>query len=275
MGLPRLRPTVYLHLCLCVYVNMLSSNVSFNAARKSIARNGRAVSGLTKLLKARFYPNWSYAKAGTQNTEKHTIKGGKRVGNGTDQAISQSVTLAIQHHLRPAVFFQKAALLEAAKRLPLKPRMHLRRLFTRRLPYLRWFWQSMERCDYTPVATQVPVAHRCLDVGTLVDVVCKNGQQQYVILEVKTGFDNYYTSSNATMKAPFETMPNCPQNQHHLQLAATRAMFQMTFPTLPIAGASLMRFHSGGVSKICLANWAEEKTGPLFTALEGVLRKKK
>ena len=49
-------------------------------------------------------------------------------------------------------------------------------------------------------------------------------------LELKTGFENYYTCSSGKMSSPFQKQINSPYNQHQLQLATAETHKELNIP---------------------------------------------
>jgi hypothetical protein len=250
---------------------VLSKSVKF--VNRAIRVDGRNVSGLTDPIRRGFFANYNYEQAKLDRTpmpsEKRTVRGSMRTGRGADCAVTQSVNLSIRCKLPPKAFYDKACMLSHAATLPnLKDRAKIKSLFARRIPYLRYFWHAMKVEGLTPVATQVPVAHNVVRIGTLLDVLCIDEDGYYVVVELKTGFDNYYTKSNGRMRYPFEAQTNCPKNQHQLQIIGSHIMFKHTYPTLNTRPPIIIRCHSEEYDILRLHKWAADKADAMFAELK-------
>jgi hypothetical protein len=187
---------------------------------------------------------------GTKQVKR--IKGSRRVGNGMDRTITTTVNLQLKNQLDPACFWNSklaAAHPTRAKQLTV--------IVQRRNRYVQKFWQVMKMQQLKPIATQVPVRHPSLALGTLVDVVCIDRHGNHRVIEIKTGYDDWKHSSGGSLQAPFTAHNDCPMHQHQLQLACTHYMYQQTFRDKPVGKPLLMRFHSSGVEIVQLAKWTD------------------
>jgi hypothetical protein len=125
--------------------------------------------------------------------------------------------------------------------------------------YGRQFWREMYKLELFPVATQVPVCHQTLRLGTLVDVVAYSRKtKNFRLIEVKTGYDKCYRKhNNKKVKAPFQAQTDSAYNQHQLQLAFTHVMYRHTYPTKRLDSPLLLRFFaSDQPDRIGLQKWA-------------------
>lgn len=94
-------------------------------------------------------------------------------------------------------------------------------------------------------------------------------QGNYKLLELKTGFEDYYTTSSGRMlKAPYQLHTDCPRNQHQLQVAASQLMYRHTHKDHSMAQSLLLRFHSSGIEVIPLEEWALKSVDDLFASLQ-------
>jgi hypothetical protein len=112
----------------------------------------------------------------------------------------------------------------------------------------RHIFAALKKMGLSPILTQVP-AHgmsKGLRVGTAIDVVCVNEANGVVLVEVKTGYSNTWEKGTGPMKKPLNSMSNCPQHQHMLQLALTSALFTMT-TGIKVADAFVVRVIQSGV----------------------------
>lgn len=68
-------------------------------------------------------------------------------------------------------------------------------------------------------------------MGTAVDLVCVNMNQEVTLIEIKAGYSNYlYKHTHAPMNYPFGDKNDCPMHQHFIQLLITADLYQRTNP---------------------------------------------
>jgi len=79
------------------------------------------------------------------------------------------------------------------------------------------------------LACQFPVGSSILRIGTKIDLLCECSEG-LVVVEWKLGFDTYWrlADSVATLKAPYEALPNCPLSHHKLQAAFSAYLLNQT-----------------------------------------------
>ena len=111
-----------------------------------------------------------------------------------------------------------------------------------------------------PVAAQVVVADRQRCIATAVDLVCRNADGEYVLIEIKSGFERtLHASTGNLLHAPFASInkSDCPLNQFHLQLLVTSVLFRLTFPDCTNVGwPQIMITNAAGCTVVPLAHWA-------------------
>lgn len=118
---------------------------------------------------------------------------------------------------------------------------------------------------WTPIASQVPVSSSSRKVATLVDLVCLDTCGNYVLTEVKTGFAGYHDKgSGARLLPPFHEHTDCPDNQHMLQVLATRLLFLHTFDIPPERVRSIvLRVEDKRVVPTRMAIWVDDTLSKL------------
>ena len=80
--------------------------------------------------------------------------------------------------------------------------------------------------EWTPMSSQMPLGCLDLRLGTMVDLMCSTKDGKLVIVEIKSGFDDYYDIQNqGNMMYPFEDVPQSCRNKHLLQLLFTTWLF--------------------------------------------------
>lgn len=136
--------------------------------------------------------------------------------------------------------------------------------------FTREFFRQLRKNRMIPVQSQVAHARRCGTraqvpvgseahrLGTMVDVVAAPSSHvarsrhhnsytlragaRVVLLEVKCGFQRAYRRhTGQRMRFPASWV-DTPQAQHQLQVAVTRALFELTYQT-PIACAYILRLY--------------------------------
>lgn len=130
-------------------------------------------------------------------------------------------------------------------------------------------WQTLHRLKLTPFTTQLPVACRFLNVATAADLICRDTNNKFVIVEVKTGFTHYYhrhTKHNLMYITPPQT--DSPCHQYQLQLALTYELYRRTFPSNPVASAFVLRVDGFGVELTPLQKWTKDNFGRIIQAVK-------
>lgn len=126
---------------------------------------------------------------------------------------------------------------------------------------------ALHKLGLRPILTQVPVhgMPHCR-VATAVDVVCLNRNNEVVLVEVKTGFANYYDVGRHDMHGCFAGLKDSPRNQHQVQLALTCEMFENT-TRIPVREAYVVRAIAEGVQYIPLAPPIRDRARPMLRLL--------
>jgi hypothetical protein len=110
---------------------------------------------------------------------------------------------------------------------------------------------ALTRLGLEPIMTQVPVhgGRLGLRVGTAADMVCLDRRGRIVIVEVKTGFANYYDRSTERMLGALSAVPSCPKYHHQMQVMLTALMFEGT-TGLSVSDALVVRVLASGVQYV-------------------------
>lgn len=177
--------------------------------------------GITWLLEKAFWPSYDFRKAtkdiGTPASKEgpKTSRGGMRRGNEVD--------------------FQIRALVNDGEAV--------------RHPFARKLLKALELQGLKPYRAQVRVEDEESGLFTGVDLLCKKGANQYIIVEIKCGFSRagVYDASNGKMRGCLHDVSNSPRHQHAVQTAVTRYLFCKTFPELPAPEALVARVSDDGV----------------------------
>lgn len=253
---------------------------------KSIGKCGKIMSldgtrtpkGLTKLLEANFYPNYSYTAAtlGPSGTVKLAandvkVRGGKKTGIWTDDKIEQSIDIMRKYSFPAQVFWDRTEYMRALKRqgvlktdrekLKVIYRAQTSKGKAKYKPYVKLFWEAMHELDLRPTSTQVAVRHASLPVFTCADAVAMDAKGKYHVIEVKTGYEkNWHKHTQFKMKYPFSECNDSAFNQHQLQVTATNEMYKHTFPSHKMGDPVLLNFNSAGYKVVPLQPWAANPT---------------
>jgi hypothetical protein len=130
---------------------------------------------------------------------------------------------------------------------------------------------ALRRKNLTPVAGQVPCFDLEARIGTAADVVCVDGSNRLVIVELKTGYSGgAHMASNNTLKPPFQEYSDAPMHQHFLQLAATLSLFESTY--CKRARGLLQRVDDAGVTLIWLPDAFSLRAGAVMAAIHGAAK---
>ncbi len=246
-------------------------------------KTGRPVYGVIKPLKKAFYPDYSYKKSISLNggaDHKSTnskagvkkVKGGKRTGIGFDTSIGASVRLWQLYGFPFDVFFNDKSADAVMKSLKPAHRKQLKTLNKRRVPYTRFAWQLMRKLKVRPIGTQLRVKHPGMKLDTNMDLKVIDEKGRNCTIELKTVTKGYYTKANGMMKAPFQDLPNSPDNQHMLQLTTTDELNKMTNPTELCGDAMVWLFAEDGVDVLYQRPLFKDRVGAMFDELRKVVK---
>jgi len=205
----------------------------FNRKNKVIVLGDVWCKGLTKVLKKRFWPSWTFkrAKLGELNprvfdgARPHGLsKHGKRAGGQVDKWIDKLAKLGRSN--LPILSY------------PLPDKIPEIKKWTKQVP--QWFrdqvllWCRAEQL--IPIHTQVPVAYigdSGKAVGTMVDLVCRPAHgpsNARVIVEVKLFQYSYLEMHTpAPLSPPFNTENDCLRHQHYLQCGFSTLLYEHQF----------------------------------------------
>lgn len=169
---------------------------------------GTTLRGITKLLDANIYSKGAlqFGASGWRGTAWQGEKGGLRRGKAVDAQVSRLANAS-----------------EATRR---KSKM---------LKFTRLAFAALRYHDLVPIGSQRVVLHDRKRLATAVDVVCSRGEDELVLLELKTGYvgdKKAPTLPKANLKAPLHKAVDCALHRHFAQLAATTALFEREAGTL-------------------------------------------
>lgn len=178
--------------------------------------------GITKLLDSKIFSKGAlqFGASGWRGNAWKGEGGGMRRGRAVDAQVSRLANAS-----------------EATRR---KSKM---------LKFARLTFDALRYHDLTPVGSQRVVLHDRKRLATAVDVLCSRGEDELVLLELKTGYvgdKKAPTLPKANLKAPLQKAADCALHRHFAQLAATLALFRCEQGTLrALKGKGITRV--GGV----------------------------
>jgi len=241
----------------------------FDAFQKCFMRGTQRVPGLLPLLAERFYPNYSYTKAKFNRDhgdvteyqrrqakkKKHSRAIGVDIGMLLDKQLGATVEVLKNFPNAPLRTFWDVEFLSTAL-LPPWAKQAIKNV----LPQTRAFWKALDALKLRPIDTQVAVehSHKGRHYATAVDVVCINKAGEHILVECKSGFTGYYKCCTAKMmRAPLQCHTDSLANQHQLQLAATKEMYERTFPEHVVGECIILHVEGTKVSRYSLQPWAK------------------
>lgn len=176
--------------------------------------------GLTSVIREAYYPDYVFEKGGGGGPP--APKKGGRKGMARGRLVDDQVRRWIQGKMKKS-YLKKCH------------------------PFARAFVELTENVlKLSPVGAQVVVRDEESNLATLADGVFVDRRGRTVVLELKTGFENYNDKGTGKMKGVYSFLSNCPGNQHRVQLALTAEMFEKTFPELGAVKPLLVRMTSAG-----------------------------
>lgn len=226
--------------------------------------NGKSVEGLHSVISATFFPFYDYKRAifgkqrGLIKANRHRAQNkeeGMEAGKKLDDTLGTvtkwlqaSPDLNLRHFCEPdlalpaSVASWYSLINECRRGMQADARQICCALL---MHHLR------------PIRAQFPVGHELLRIGTAIDLLCKDQRGDYVVVEIKRGFDVYYEAhTEHTMQPPWHAMNDSPHNQHQIQLGLTLLMFcRTTGLSLERVRGLVLRTMSKGVMKYPLEHW--------------------
>jgi hypothetical protein len=249
------------------------ATVAFDAKAKTFVdcASGLRYRGVTKLLARAFYPNYTYGGGGGKSRrwrrkrdEKSKTQAARPKRRG-GLSRGRSVDRQIEKWVRDSMLCCSVCVPSS----PARKRRDVPRAC--KDPLALAVCAKLAEMRLVPVAAQVVVADSRLCIATAVDVVCRNNMGEYILIEIKAGFEQTLrTSTGALLAAPFASLDqsDCPLNQFHLQLLLTSVLFRRTFPDcVNIGWPQIIITNSHGCTVVPLSNWAVQSGARLLSFL--------
>ena len=191
--------------------------VRYDAGRACFVEtaSGQALAGITTHLRACFYPHAATGAHG--RSSRSGQRPAQLTGRARGRLVDRELAAAVNEGAEPSHAYTRALL------------------------------SALRRAGLTPLAAQVPVCDPSTRMATGVDLVCERRGALYV-MELKTGWNGResYERAGRAMRGAAAPFPDCPRNQHLLQLLVTRYLFRLTFG-LQSAHAAVVRVSDDGV----------------------------
>jgi len=261
------------------------SKVKYNKKDKCFELGGVNLTGVCNILKEHVFPRYEYEKAVIQPANRPgerpnnftpmsssasadimlptggVVKKAKnaesRTGKGRgillDKQITETIRLFRKYALKQSVFFRDEDRKEAYTQMNAKDAEALQKICAVAITETKQFWQLCYMMEWKPIASQVPIAHAKMRVGTGVDVVFLDKDDFVNLLEIKCGFEGYYHKHTATkMNAPFVTTDSA-YNQHQLQALLTHHIYKKQLKDewkkmgKSIGSIYVLRIHKSGI----------------------------
>ena len=256
---------------------------------------GDTYSGITRILHACFYKDWTMYQVSAMVREEERIlrergldhrspverfmQDGKTLASlATKVAVLNSRASTKQKMMAQgtAVDDQCTAMFSGKKLKPIRwqvcfsqkeAKTHIRLLHkwnidVRLVPVykihpLTWLYlHYMDDLGLRPVCAQTIVGCDDLKIATQIDHLWVNPEtQKLTLVELKTWNKITYFKSTGKMHKPFNKRRNHPANQHQLQLALTLYLLQKTFD-IQVDEAMVVRVGLDGVTPYPLKRWA-------------------
>ena len=186
--------------------------------------NGQSMRGCVTRLQQTFYPEFDVRYVLTSNSKKRKRnESGKDRGKRVDEEVGQLV-----HGITL---------------------LHAPHTFT-----IKWL-RALRHWKWKPIAAQLNIFDEHLSIATAVDCICMDEKGCVIIIEVKTGYEDYVHKSTHFMRAPLGDIKNTPQNQHFLQLGLMCIILEKHYWKHPYK-AYVVRIDERGIRREELPKWA-------------------
>lgn len=242
-----------------------------NGAYYYLKPNGeyQVLSGLLPRLKAVFWPQsdfYSLRKAGSQVSKpRHKKK--------TKNAATAATTMKVGGHGKgrhygsirgTEVHRQLKDFIELDEKNFLKRNNGCIHEFTKRI-----LLYIVGQAHWRPLCSEFDIFDAELGIGTSVDLVCVDKQGQLILLEIKTGYRDYFQQSDGHMRGSLCALENTPQHWAYVQLMAA-AMMIVRHHMIPLARMQLyvLRVDEENLDAYALSNdYVQERMAGVYQDL--------
>jgi hypothetical protein len=236
------------------------SEYTWDEKMKTIRFRGLACKGLTKAMRETLYPGAEDVAddlhgnvnevSGIGAFVKRRPRKGYRDGAETGNAIAVHLEtwLGLEAELMNAgipspSFESNGFVVSYPPEMSDEQKYMARSVLNNRCPYTRQFLFVLQQLKWRLVGVEVPVGYNGSRVATKVDAVAMDTSSRCHAIEIKCGYDRVFNNSSGEMEGPVQGIPDCPLNQHLIQLACTHNMLRSTFPCVQLGCPVLIRFH--------------------------------
>lgn len=108
---------------------------------------------------------------------------------------------------------------------------------------------------WTSLVAQFPIYCQQIKVGTRVDEILIDENNNLIFIDNKRGYENYFTKANGFMKGPLHDVSNAPCNQHFLQVMIEIAMAKYMYGIKNQPRAYIIQVTPSGVIPHKLPLW--------------------
>lgn len=210
-----------------------------------------------------------YSANRSKTRASSTWQGMKR-GTRVDNEIAKALFYYGEYKIMPWAFIDRGANLGMSVNVAAGDQRGMMSLQKNMHCYTRSVILALKNMGLKPFKCQVRVGSAALRLGTAVDIVCRRfgnqriqdltsdakkvkeskfkGRNGVVIIELKCGYKDRYTSGTKMMVDECASLVNTPLNQHQLQLLATCKLFEITYGTsYYIEDAFVIRVDANGL----------------------------
>lgn len=121
---------------------------------------------------------------------------------------------------------------------------------------------ALREWGYKPMWAEVCVWNET--IATRIDCIVTNKDGDFILIEWKTGMDNYFKRGSGPMKGVLkEKYSNSPLNQAHLQLLMSRMMIEREYG-IEVDNQFVVHIHGNGVDKYPLPPTMEELKNTIY-----------
>ena len=188
-------------------IRFSEDNMAFKV-RNNDTDTEKTFRGLTRALHDVFWPDYAYQESIYDATPRLKTKSskGKKRGGGLMAAQRNGLSRGTRTHRQ----------LEDYVNMPIEE--FLRENGKTLDVYTSKAIVAFREWELVPLRAEVPVFDEATQVATSIDTLCMDKSGALVLVEVKTGFDNYLMRGSGPMKGPLQfSYSNSPLNQAFLQ----------------------------------------------------------
>jgi hypothetical protein len=200
--------------------------------------------GVTGVIHERYYPEYRFnGRNGVGATIASAGIGAAAAGGLGGMARGRLVDNEVQDWIHRQL--KPAEIVVAAKKRS-KTVVTVAKTNAERHVFSRAFIALTHKLRLRPIGAQVVCRCALCDVATLIDAVFIDKNDRVVLVELKCGFEGYIDEYTGNMQGVFRSLTNAPKNQHQIQVAFSRCMFERTFPELGPVDAIVVRMTTSG-----------------------------